>query len=304
MHVTARKVVLVGMLVLATLGVADRAFADPGDFVNCEQHPTAPECVLDPSVPGSPPDGGGGGGGAAECRDAADRVVPCYIEGKGWYGGDGCWYQPAAGNDLAVAEAFGGPAVPPERWYVGACGDPLTDLWPVGMVRFRRFGGQGPSVGLLADQAVRRLLLPAPVIRVNPPPPAVQLVYVPTWLWIDTGAWGVRSATASAGGLSVTATATPTRVTWSTGDGATVTCHGPGTPWRSGTDPIKASPTCGHTYTGPADGTYPLRATVTWEISWSGGGESGTRPALTTTATVQLTVVEAGALNSNGRAQR
>jgi hypothetical protein len=228
-------------------------------------------------------------------------VVPCYIPGKGWFGGDGCWYQPATGNNLAAAEALGGKAVPPQRWHIGACGDPLTGFWPASLVRFRLYGGQGPSVELLADQAVRRLRLPAPVIRVNPAPPAPQLVFEPSWLWVDTSSWGQRSATASAGGLSVTATAKPTTVEWSTGDGSLVTCDGAGTPWKSGTDPTKASPTCGHTYTrpAPAGGTYALRATVTWEISWSGGGESGVRPALTTTAEAALRVVEAGALNSS-----
>jgi hypothetical protein len=46
-----------------------------------------------------------------------------------------------------------------------------------------------------------------------------------------------------------------------------------------------------------------LRATVTWEISWAGGGESGTRPALTTTSDMALQVLQAGALNSNGAAR-
>jgi hypothetical protein len=99
----------------------------------------------------------------------------------------------------------------------------------------------------------------------------------------------------------VTATAKATKVDWSTGDGASRTCNGPGTPWTSGTDPAKESPTCGHTYTTlPKGGTYTLRATVTWEISWAGGGATGTVPALTTTSAVDLQVREAGALNSNG----
>ncbi|GAA4174541.1 hypothetical protein GCM10022251_74170 [Phytohabitans flavus] len=228
-------------------------------------------------------------------------MVPCHIPGKGWFGGDGCWWQPATGNELAAAEAGGGKAVPPQRWYIGSCGDPLTNFWPASLVRFRQFAGQGPSRDLLADQAVRRLRLPAPLIEVNPRPPAPQVVFVPTWLWVDPGSWVERSATASAGGLTISATATPATVVWSMGDGQQVTCHGPGTRWRSGMDPSLRSPSCGHTYTAaPPSGTYPVRATVTWQISWSGGGESGTRPALTTTAQAQLRVVQAGALNSSG----
>jgi hypothetical protein len=123
---------------------------------------------------------------------------------------------------------------------------------------------------------------------------------VPTWLWVDSGSWGTRQATAAAGGLSVTATAEPTRIDWSTGDGATEKCGGPGTPWKSGLDPSKAS-SCSHTYitASPPGGAYTLRATVTWEISWSGGGESGTRPALSTTSQMALRVLAAGGLNAN-----
>jgi hypothetical protein len=64
---------------------------------------------------------------------------------------------------------------------------------------------------------------------------------------------------------------------------------------------MRASPTCGHTYTTAADaGGYTLRATVTWAISWAGGGVAGVRPALTTTAALDLQVKEAGAVNTNG----
>jgi len=81
----------------------------------------------------------------------------------------------------------------------------------------------------------------------------------------------------------------------STGDGATVTCRGPGRPWRSGGDPHAASPTCGHTYTSP--GRYRVRVTVTWQVSWAGGGTSGTVPAVTTTSTRVVRVSESQALN-------
>jgi hypothetical protein len=307
MRLTARGLVVAGALIVAVIGLALPAQAGPGDFVNCEQHPTAPECLVDPRTPGAPGRGGGGGGGSAECRNWQGQVVPCSIPGKGWYGGDGCWYRPATGNDLALAEALGGKPIPPGQWYVGSCGDPLTNWWPTGYIKYRVFGPDGPSAEVLADEAVKRLRLPAPIIRMNPvvkldptKPPA-QVVYVPTWFWVESTSWGSRSATASAGGLSVTATAKPVTVVWSTGDGASETCAGPGTPWTSDMDPAKPSPTCGHTYANPSgDGSYSVRATVTWEISWAGGGESGTRPPLTTTASVDLRVLEAGGLNTNG----
>jgi hypothetical protein len=166
-----------------------------------------------------------------------------------------------------------------------------------------RVYGTSPGVTLLAQQAVRYLNLAPPQIRLNPGLSAPQVAYVPTWLWIDPAEFTVRSATASLVGLSVTAVATPTRVVWSTGDGAVVDC-GAGTAWTAGSDASAASPDCGHTYTtasrGSPSGTFTLRATITWQVTWSGGGASGVEPALTSTSTVQVRVVEAAAVNIGG----
>jgi hypothetical protein len=287
----------VGPAVLVALSVAWFAAPASADVINpvdCKQNPA--NCnvtVTTPAGPGSP-----GTTSSTPCKDPGGRVVPCFVAGKGWYGGGGCWYQVATGNDLAVAVALGGTPTSPAAWYAGSCGDPATNFWPV--TTFRVFGA-GPGPELLAQEAVRNLRLPSPLIRVNPPTGTVQVLYVPTWLWVDASTWGSHSATASAGGLSVTATAKPTKVVWSAGGGPSTTCTGPGTAWTAGTDPAKASPTCGLTYTAvPGGGTSTLRATVTWEISWAGGGATGTVPALTTTSAVDLQVQQAGALNSNG----
>jgi len=56
------------------------------------------------------------------------------------------------------------------------------------------------------------------------------------------------AATAAAGAVSVTAVAKPVAVVWEMGDGGTVTCTGPGTPFPVGADPKSASPDCGYTY--------------------------------------------------------
>jgi hypothetical protein len=98
-----------------------------------------------------------------------------------------------------------------------------------------------------------------PAIRVNPLP---QIVFVPTWIWLGSESWGRRSATASVPGMSVTATATPVRLVVSTGDGAGVTCTGPGMSWTAGSGAACSSPTCGYTYARA--GSFPLQAVVTW----------------------------------------
>lgn len=272
------------------------AHAGLGDPVNCTENPTNPACVIQIGTPGDQ----GGGGTASGCRDWKGRAIPCFIEGKGWLGEGHCYFQRAIGTDLELGELLGGKLDPPAYWYTGTCGDTIANWWPAGLTVLRAYATD-PGVTLLAQQAVRHLQLPAPQIRLNPGPPAPQVVYVPTWLWIDSSVWAPRSATASLAGLSVTATGTPTRVTWSTGDGGTKVC-GRGTPWRAGTDPTKPSPDCGHTYTTPSreasGGRYTLTATITWQVSWSGGGTSGTEPALTSTASVPVPVIESAAVNT------
>ena len=159
-----------------------------------------------------------------------------------------------------------------------------------------------PSPAELARQAYRQLVLAAPVIRTSPGAAVPQLVRVPTWLWVDEGVWSARSRTAAVPGLSATATARPVRVRWSMGDGVTVNCRGPGTVFRAGVNrPDGASPDCGHTYVrasaGEPGGLFRVTATVEWSVSWAGGGQAGTLPALTSVSSVTLRVTEAQALN-------
>ncbi|ROO52719.1 hypothetical protein EDC02_7660 [Micromonospora sp. Llam0] len=293
-----RRLIAAGIAAAAVVfGSAAAAQASWGDPVNCVTDPTNPACVITITDPGG--SSSGGGSGTSGCHDSSGRLVPCFVEGKGWWGGDGCYYQHATGDDLAFAEALGGPVPPPAYWYLGTCGDPIDDWWPSGYTRFSVFG---PNIGieLLAAEAVKRLTLPAPQIGVNPDAGA-QMVFVPTWLWVEPATFTSRSATASLGGLSVTAVATPARVTWTTGDGTSVMC-GRGTPWTPGGDPAAESPDCGHTYTttshSQAGGIFTVRATVTWDISWSGGGQTGTEPALTSTSIVQVRVAESSVVNT------
>ncbi len=159
-----------------------------------------------------------------------------------------------------------------------------------------------PSPAQLAQQAREQLRLPSPVIRASPA--REQLVHLPTWLWLARGSWGSRSAIASVPGVSVTAVARPQKVVWKLGDGSPVTCKGPGTPYggKSAVSAKRPSPDCGHTYrsssAGQPGGAYAVSATVHWTVSWSGAGESGTFPGMTTTATAGFLVRESQALNT------
>ncbi len=289
-RLTLRLSALVALLALASpLLVAAPAAADGGwGTVDCAKDPNDPRCVITVGTSDAP--GSKGSAGTSACHDPMGHVVPCFVDGAGWLSDDGCYYQPATGTDLAGAQALGGVPNPPGAWYVGVCGYPPVP----GLTRFRIFGTP-PGPQLLADEAVKALRLPTPVVRVNPAPPTPQIVYFPTWVWLGADSWGPRSATASVPGMSVTATAKPVSLVLSTGDGVSVTCSGPGTAWTPGRDAMSPSPTCGHTFTSP--GSYPVTATVTWAVSWAGGGVAGTAPGMTTTATVPVQVVERPALN-------
>ncbi|WP_228004606.1 hypothetical protein [Amycolatopsis sp. YIM 10] len=157
-----------------------------------------------------------------------------------------------------------------------------------------------PSPEELAEQARAQLRLPSPVIASSPA--GTQLVRLPTWLWLDRAMWQPRSATASVPGVSVTATATPASVSWAMGDGTTVTCAGPGTPFPGNGAPQAASPDCGHTYPRSSAGApgerFPATATVSWRITWSGAGASGAFPDMTTSTAASFRVAEAQALGT------
>lgn len=117
-------------------------------------------------------------------------------------------------------------------------------------------------------------------------------VGVPVWLWAD-GGFPQRSATASAGGLSVTVTARMTRVDWNMGDGSVVSCTRPGTAFKEAYG-FTQSPDCGHIYSTTSKkqpgGAYRVTARATWDVTFSGDYTASlTVPA---TSDVQLRIGE------------
>ncbi len=116
----------------------------------------------------------------------------------------------------------------------------------------------------------------------EPKPGSIGLVGMPAWMWVAQPApntWGPITRGASAGGVTVTATAKVHDVVWSMGDGSVVTCTSPGTPYQDSYGK-RDSPDCGHTYTrtsrGKSGDAYPISATSHWLITWAGGGQTGT----------------------------
>ncbi|HEY8722146.1 hypothetical protein [Pengzhenrongella sp.] len=154
------------------------------------------------------------------------------------------------------------------------------------------FGAVTATPAELAQQAIDKMQLAGPAIGIAPPPGATGLVGLPVWLWtqVSPTTWGPNTATASVPGLTVTATARAKNVVWDMGDGTKVTCTSPGTVYTKGKGG-GTSPTCGHVYQDPSagqpDDAYPVTATTTWEITWTGGGTTGT---LTVTRSSSTTI--------------
>ncbi len=170
-------------------------------------------------------------------------------------------------------------------------------------------GAPGVDPRVVALQAENSLRLPAPDLHFNPPSSSV--VNLPTWLWIDASIWHPLSVTATAGSVSATAVATPTSVTWQTGDGGQVVCRGPGRPFDFAVPAQDQETGCQHTYQAssigqpssngdPDDAAYRVRATVTWSVSWAAVGASGqgVLPPLTTAAEAAVRVVQVESVNS------
>ncbi|MFE5191678.1 ATP/GTP-binding protein [Streptomyces sp. NPDC056628] len=142
-------------------------------------------------------------------------------------------------------------------------------------------GEDPPTVDaeVLAQRAVDSMTLLGPDIA-SPRGFGKYTVGVPMWMWVNQSAttYGPNTASASAGGITVTATAKVSKIVWQMGDGASVTCNGPGTPYTS-SEGMAPSPTCGHVYsktsTGAQRGRFPVTATSTWTIDWQGGGQAG-----------------------------
>lgn len=296
--------VLVLAIVADLLGcafIAAPVQADDGiGGVRCSRNVSRPTCDVNAGSggrSGGNHNAGGSSGGNGKCRKPSSGVeIPCERNG-GWAGGDGCYYKPA---DLSAntISALGGQPAGEGGWYLQTCYSSTGDEQALGAPVW--IAGAPPviSPAVLARQARARLNLPDVVIRMNPA--GDQLVNLPIWLALDPASWNAQSATASVPGVSVTATARPVKAAWSMGDGTTVSCTGPGTPWMPGTDPMKASPDCGHVYrhssANAPGGCFTVAVTVTWEVAWAGAGQSGTVPGLTTTGQVQARVQESQAV--------
>lgn len=280
---------------VCALATAAPVYAGPDDGVDCI--PGTQVCIVkvtDPGVPGSggtPPKGPGSGSQSCHWPDGSE--IPCSDPNFGWWSNaDQCYYklaapQPPKSDDVWKGHTDGAIY---QATCPGSGGPGGGQLWiqdpPPG------FGAGGPSPARLADEAASRLPLRPAVIGMAPTPGQMGVVGAPVWLWtqVSPQTWGPISATASVPGLSVTAVARATQLVWEMGDGGSVRCTSPGTPYLA-TYGYRASPDCGYTYrrssAGQPGDAYTVTVTTTWRITWSGGGTSG---VLTQTRATSLRV--------------
>ncbi|GAQ65423.1 hypothetical protein [Streptomyces scabiei] len=270
-----RRIVITAATVLATLSVPVTSYAedDPkGDGgIECGLY----DCEVEVDVPGqgggqaggSGSTGGTGGSGSFDGRDSTDKTVCVYkladpqppvgsLDWEGHEPGDGAVYEQTCG-------------------WGGVDGDTIVRM--VWLAEPPAQETADPAV--LAQRAVDSMTLLGPDIA-SPRAAGKYTVGVPMWMWVNQSAttFGPNTASASAGGVTVTATAKVSKIVWQMGDGASVTCNGPGTPYQA-SEGMAQSPTCGHVYSktsaGAKSGKFPVTATSTWTIDWQGGGQAG-----------------------------
>ena len=128
--------------------------------------------------------------------------------------------------------------------------------------------------GTLANQALKELPLLYPRPRTAPPRTATQVVGIRTWMWVDPADWHPISATASIPGLAATVTASPTKTIWDLGDGSEpIVCDGPGTVYDPSKPDGDQHSDCSRAF--QHDGTYPVRVTIVWSVTWTATNGDG-----------------------------
>ncbi|MFE1295339.1 hypothetical protein [Streptomyces sp. NPDC058731] len=143
------------------------------------------------------------------------------------------------------------------------------------------------SPQVLAELAYNRIKLPTTEVTLAPT--EVTKVNLPTWAWLDKTKFTDVSVTAAldVGGVHIQATTTAKPVSLKlepgTPDAETYPASGEcrfgadgsiGEQYASGK--ADRTPPCGLKYLrSSGDGTYQLRATVTWQITWTGTGNPG-----------------------------
>lgn len=267
-----RRVAGLFLFVAAVLS-AETALADGAKGSATSRDDGADVHVLDLGEPGTPTRSSGG---TISCQyiEVGEEMSP-----SGYGGYDGL---------VATFDVV--DALIEDWWYVAACSRNGEHLFTQ---LFQYTPGDLPlDAELLAQEAVDSLVVAYPTPHLSPPAEFDQLVGFRTWLWIAPEGFEPVSASASIPGLSVSATATPTRVLWDMGDGSEpIACDDAGTAYDTDVADDVQETECYHVFQWAGD--YTARVTTTWAIEWSAtNGDGGSLASIDRTTSVDLHVVE------------
>lgn len=320
---------MVVALVLSIVTVAGPAFASGGSG-GCDPNQLSPTCTVgigNGGSSGSPNPGGNTGApvaftpGPTSCSYQG-QPVPCETN-------DG-WWSNQPGNCIGYVRlappAEQSPPPPGESagvgaWYLCTAYCPpganagrdcfgatfWSDVPPAGITTYTP--AQAAALLVKSFQLAGITIGMAPEDKTHTDDPVGTAAYrrtwvgIPVWLWVANPqplTFGPYSKSATLGGVTVTATAQVQSVTWSAGDGQSVTC-GAGTAFDETAmqDELASdSPTCGFRYQKTSgDGTFTVTATSHWVVQWTGGGTDGTIAAPTVQSATPIRVGQLESVN-------
>ncbi len=140
----------------------------------------------------------------------------------------------------------------------------------------------------IAELALARLPIAVPAPHLNPA--TREIVHLPTWLWVDDQ--GTPTTSVSLAGVTATLTAHLAEVVWEMGDGTSVRCDGPGTPYDTARPADAQHPTCSR-IPGTRIGKFTVTVTTRWRVEFiATDGTGGGLGMLTRTSTLPTEVVE------------
>lgn len=232
--------------------------------------------TVDPGDPGS------GGGGEEDCGQ--DEANLPYEGAPFCSNGSPCQY-----TDNIVP--FANPATPaPEgqKWQALYCVNGGKTCC------FLTGGNQPRPLIVQAQEAFGNLAPPGATVQHSPDTRGI--VKLATWFWLAPASFAELQGTSAEGLVAV---AVPDTTVWTTGDGASVTCAGPGRAYAEG-----AGSDCTHTYTR-ASARYDGNVARHWAVHYEQGGAPidipGAPANLNADTAWALAVAEAQVLTGGGR---
>lgn len=299
----------------------------------CVTDPFGSSCGIGVTNPGSPGTGGtqtpGGGGyapagftpGPTTCSSAG-KTIPCQTD-QGWWSAGGVCTNGYVALEDPQATPPAGENAGVGAWYwcrpicpAGAIGCYSATFWsntpPPGVITYTPAQAAAALAKTFVLTGINIGMAPADKVHTDDPVGTGAYrrtwVGIPVWLWVASPTpttWGPYSKSASLGGVTVTATAAVTGVTWSGGDGQTVNC-GAGTAFNEAamqTQLATDSPTCGfrfqHTSSSQPGGVNTVTATSHWVVQWTGGGTNGTIAEPDVSSAAQVRVGQLQSVNTN-----